>query len=109
MQTEGKVFVVTGDGNGIGREVVLKLLQRGAKVAAVDVSSAGLDPTAAQASAARDRLSTHPVDITDRAAVEALPAAVIAAHGAVDGCILVAGAVNGAVNGALTRDVVCAG
>lgn len=94
MQTEGKVFVVTGGGNGIGREVVLKLLARGAKVAAVDVSSAGLDQTAAQASAARDRLSTHPVDITDRAAVEALPAAVIAAHGAVDGCILVAGIIQ---------------
>lgn len=94
MQIEGKVFVVTGGGNGIGREVVLKLLQRGAKVATVDVSSAGLDPTAAQASAARDRLSTHPVYITDRAAVEALPAAVIAAHGAVDGCILVAGIIQ---------------
>ena len=73
---------------------MLKLLQRGAKVAAVDVSSAGLDPTAAQASAARDRPSTHPVDITDRAAVEALPAAVIAAQGEVDGCILVAGIIQ---------------
>ena len=35
--------------------------------------------------AAPDRLSTHVVDIADRAAVEALPPAVIARFGAVDG------------------------
>lgn len=94
MKIEGHVYVVTGGGNGIGREVVLKLLGRGARVAAVDISGRGLDQTAAEAGAARDRLTTHVLDITDRAAVEALPAAVIAAHGAVDGCILVAGIIQ---------------
>ena len=36
MKIERKVFVVTGGGNGIGREVVLGLLTRGARVAIVD-------------------------------------------------------------------------
>ncbi|MGE0820152.1 MAG: SDR family NAD(P)-dependent oxidoreductase, partial [Candidatus Nanopelagicales bacterium] len=42
MQIADKVFVVTGGGNGIGREVALELLRRGARVAAVDLSEAGL-------------------------------------------------------------------
>ena len=37
MQVIGKVWVVTGGGNGMGRQLVLQLLRRGARVAAVDV------------------------------------------------------------------------
>jgi NAD(P)-dependent dehydrogenase (short-subunit alcohol dehydrogenase family) len=93
MQIEGKVFVVTGGGNGIGREVTLDLLRRGALVAAVDLDKRGLGETAALA-AAGDRLSTHVVNVTDRAAVAALPKAVIAAHGTVDGLLNVAGVIQ---------------
>jgi len=93
MELTGKVFVVTGGGNGIGREVVLGLLTRGARVAAVDLSEQGLAETAALVGAG-ERLSTHTVDITDRAAVEALPDAVIAAHGRVDGLLNVAGIIQ---------------
>ena len=46
MKITGKVFVVTGGGNGMGREVTLGLLKRGAKVAAVDLNEAGLAETA---------------------------------------------------------------
>ena len=45
MKIEGKVFVVTGGGNGIGRELVLLLLQKGARVAAVDISEEALRGT----------------------------------------------------------------
>lgn len=36
---QGKVFIVTGAGNGIGRAAVLELAELGAKVAVVDVGS----------------------------------------------------------------------
>ncbi|HTJ69764.1 MAG TPA: SDR family NAD(P)-dependent oxidoreductase [Actinospica sp.] len=38
MHIPDRVFVVTGGGNGIGREVVLELIRRGARVAALDIS-----------------------------------------------------------------------
>lgn len=93
MKIQGTVFVVTGGGNGIGREVVLALLAGGARVAAVDLSEAGLSETA-ELAAAGDRLSTHPLDITDRKAVDKLPTAVSKAHGAVDGLVNVAGIIH---------------
>lgn len=40
MKVQNKVIVVTGGGNGIGRELVLNLLSKGAKVAAVDINVA---------------------------------------------------------------------
>lgn len=93
MRTPGKVWVVTGGGNGMGRELVLELLRRGARVAAVDVRAEGLDRTA-ELAAAGVRLTTHVVDITDRDGVAALVDAVVAAHGAVDGLLNNAGIVQ---------------
>lgn len=93
MEIRDNVFVVTGAGNGIGREVALALLARGARVAAVDLSETGLKQTAVLAQAG-DRLTTIAVDITDRAAVLALPSALTAAYGQVDGLINVAGIVH---------------
>lgn len=92
MQIKERTFVVTGGGNGIGREVVLGLLSRG-RVAAVDLRADSLEETARLAGAG-DRLSTHTVDITDRAAVTALPADVLARHGQVDGLLNVAGIIQ---------------
>ena len=94
MQVADKVFVVTGGGNGIGREVTLELIRRGARVAAVDLSETGLAETVALARAAESRLSTHVLSVSDRAAVEALPEQVIAAHGQVDGILNIAGIIQ---------------
>ncbi|MWB97111.1 SDR family NAD(P)-dependent oxidoreductase [Agromyces seonyuensis] len=93
MDINGKVFVVTGAGNGMGREVALQLLGAGARVAGVDLSEAGLAETAELAGAA-ENFSLHPTNITDREAVAALPAAVIAAHGQVDGLLNIAGVIQ---------------
>ena len=46
MKVEGKIIVVTGAGSGIGRELSLLLLTKGAKVAGIDLNAAGLDETA---------------------------------------------------------------
>ena len=93
MRIADKVWVVTGAGSGMGRELVLQLLDRGARVAAVDRSADGLQELAGTAGAA-ERLSTHVVDITDKTAVDALPAAVEAAHGQVDGLVNNAGIIQ---------------
>ncbi|MEN2737972.1 SDR family oxidoreductase [Microbacterium sp. X-17] len=94
MDVRGKLFVVTGAGNGIGREVVLHLLGAGASVAGVDLSVDALAATAALAGAG-NRYTQHGVDIVDRAAVAALPDAVAEAHGRpADGILNVAGVIQ---------------
>ena len=94
MRIAEKVFVVTGGGNGMGREVVLGLARRGARVAAVDVDVAGLADTADRARAVGASISTHVVDVTDRGAVAALPDQVIDAHGQIDGLVNIAGIIH---------------
>jgi short-subunit dehydrogenase len=94
MQAAGKVIVITGAGSGMGREVALELLRRGAKVAAVDINAASLSETAGIAAVGSDRLATFALSVADREAVEALPAAVVEKLGAVDGLINCAGIIQ---------------
>jgi short-subunit dehydrogenase len=93
VKVANKVFVVTGGGNGIGRELVLQLLAKGARVAAVDIDEKKLKETVGLAGG-NAKISTHVVNVTDRTAVEKLPAAVIKAHGVVDGLINNAGIIQ---------------
>ena len=86
MKLTGKVLVVTGAGSGIGRAVALEAVRRAGRVAAVDLNATTLEETAALA-AADGAVSTHVLNITDQAAVEALPAQVIAQLGVVDGLV----------------------
>lgn len=94
MKVMNKVIVVTGAGSGIGRELVLGLLRKGARVAAVDLNEKTLNETAAFAGDRGEKLSLHVVNIAKSAEVDALPAAVIAAHGSVDGLINNAGIIQ---------------
>lgn len=94
MRVQDKVIVVTGGGNGIGRELVLDLISRDASVAAVDINEIALRETEQLAGCPKERLSTHVIDITDRDAVFALPEQVTAAHSAVDGIINNAGIIQ---------------
>jgi NAD(P)-dependent dehydrogenase (short-subunit alcohol dehydrogenase family) len=94
MKIQNKVIVVTGGAKGIGRELVLNLLSRGAMVAAVDIDEAALQETASLAGVNKQNLSTFVVNITKKTDVEALPAQVIAKHGAVDGIINNAGIIQ---------------
>lgn len=93
MKVAQKVLVVTGGGNGIGQEVVLTLLARGARVAAVDLSEPGLATTRERAQAG-ERLSTHAVDVTRPDEVARLREEVLAQHGQVDGVVNVAGIIQ---------------
>lgn len=93
MKVQDKVFVVTGAGGGIGGQIVSVLLARGAKVAAVDLKEEALQALK-QSIGNTEALSTHALNIADRAAVEQLPKAVIAVHGSVDGLVNCAGIVQ---------------
>jgi len=94
MKVSNKVIVVTGGGNGIGRQLVLNLLHKGARVAAVDMNQQSLEETVQLAGTLGDKISTHIVNITNLKAVEAIPEQVIAVHGSVDGLINNAGIIQ---------------
>jgi len=93
MKAINKVIVVTGAGNGIGRELVLRLAAKGAKIAAVDYREQTLNETVALAG---KEVSVVPfvLDVSDRKAVEALPSKVVDAFGHVDGLINNAGIIQ---------------
>lgn len=94
MKLHNKVIVITGAGGGIGSELVLQALARGARVAAVDLKQEALDVVKQKAGNKADALSLHALNISDKAATLALPEAVVAAHGSIDGIINCAGIIQ---------------
>jgi NAD(P)-dependent dehydrogenase (short-subunit alcohol dehydrogenase family) len=84
MNLNNRVAVITGAGGGIGRATALTLARRGCHVALADIDEEGLAETHAQALGSKVRASKHCLDVADRAAVAALPAAVLESHGRVD-------------------------
>ena len=95
MDVNGKVFVVTGAGNGIGREVALLLLGQGAFVAGLDIKGDWLEETAGLAGTHASRFAPFVVDITNRKAVLGLPQKVEKALGPVDDLTFVSGISDG--------------
>lgn len=94
MKVNGKTIVVTGGGSGMGRELVLELAKRGARVAAVDINKEAVLETARLAPESKEKISTHVVNITEREAIEKLVDEVKEFHGTVDGIINNAGIIQ---------------
>lgn len=94
MKINNKVIMVTGGGSGIGRNLVLNLVRKGAKVAAVDINEETLKETVELAGDLGSNISTHTVNITDLESVKSLPNEIIAYHGTIDGIINNAGIIQ---------------
>jgi len=94
MELTDKVFVVTGAGSGIGKEIVVTLLGKGAKVAGVDLNEDSLESLTKYVGDKSDRLSTHTLNISDKKAVIDLPKEVEKKLGAVDAVINDAGIIQ---------------
>ncbi len=79
-----KVTLITGAAGGIGRSLVRRFLEEGARVVALDLDAAGLADLETQCAGHAGLLKTMPLDITDHAAVQKAVQAVHAEFGRVD-------------------------
>jgi short-subunit dehydrogenase len=94
MKLRDKVVVVTGAGSGMGRELALDLVRRGARVAAVDINDRSLQETVSLAKGGGSAVATFALSVADRTAVDALPGEVAQRFGAADGLINCAGVIH---------------
>lgn len=79
-----KVAAITGAGSGMGRALALELAARGCAVAIADVGQVSLEETEALLRQANVKVSSHLVDVADRAAMERFAADVVRIHGKVN-------------------------
>ena len=81
-----KVAAITGAGSGMGRCLAIQLAQVGCHLAISDCNQEGLAQTEAEVRrvAPAVQITTHRVDVADRAAVYAWAEAVVQAHGRVN-------------------------
>jgi len=84
MLLKDKVALITGGGNGIGRAIVLRFLEEGAKVVTIDMDEAGLAETAAEAEKAGDKVMTMKANVTVREDVQNVVNAIVKEHGRLD-------------------------
>ncbi len=80
---EGHIAAVTGAGSGIGRGIALGYAREGARVVVLDMNADGASETAQQILNAGGKAHAYALDVTDRAACQAMAATVAAEVGQV--------------------------
>jgi NAD(P)-dependent dehydrogenase (short-subunit alcohol dehydrogenase family) len=81
---DGKVAVVTGGGDGIGRAACRHLASAGAALVVLDINGAKAGEVAGLIVAAGGKATAHEVSVTDEAGMEAVLAGVVETHGRLD-------------------------
>ena len=84
MQFNGRVALITGASNGIGRAAALAFAARGAKVVAVDKDAAGAERTAGTIQQQGGQARFCVADVTKSADVQAYVRAALDAFGSID-------------------------
>lgn len=84
IRLDGRVAIVTGAGNGLGRTHALALAARGAKVVVNDLGLAAAEMVAAEIAAAGGTALANGASVTDEAQVEAMVAQAMEAWGRID-------------------------
>lgn len=93
-ELQGKRVVITGGAQGMGREHARLLSEKGARVAIVDLDAEAAAETVAIVEAAGGEIRSYAVDVSDRAAVEAMIADVAEAWGGIDAVVSNAGNIH---------------
>jgi 3-oxoacyl-[acyl-carrier protein] reductase len=84
MRLQNKVCIVTGAAQGIGLATALKFAREGGIVAVCDMRAEAVETAVAQCRALGARAEGYLVDVTDRAAVDAMVAKVRETFGRID-------------------------
>ena len=84
VRLSDKVAIVTGSAQGIGLATALRLASEGARVVVSDLGAARVQAAVAQIRATGGQAMGCVVDVTDRAAIDAMVAEVKAAWGRID-------------------------
>lgn len=95
MQISKKVYVVTGGGSGIGREIVRTLLSNDASVVAIDINEKALSNLVSDIKSIQ--LSTYQLDICDKDSVDKF-VQTITQKQSIDGIINNAGIIHPFIN-----------
>jgi meso-butanediol dehydrogenase / (S,S)-butanediol dehydrogenase / diacetyl reductase len=81
---EGKVAVITGTADGIGRETALLFAREGAKLALADINGKGLEETEKLVKQEKGTVISLPTDVSLESDVEALIALALKTYGQID-------------------------
>lgn len=84
MQLTGKIAIVTGAGQGLGREIALLLAEEGAVVTLVGRTRSKLEAVAAEIAEKKGSAWVVPRDLTEEEQVQSMVDEVLARHGRVD-------------------------
>jgi len=81
---QGKVAIVTGAGQGIGKGVALRFAQEGAHVVVAEYNAETAQQTATELTALGNRALAYPIDIGDTAQIDQMVKDVVAEFGQID-------------------------